>query len=471
MCGLKNIKISEVQVPDNTLITSKHSHFLLLLLFVLLTARNLLADEAERVSEADSFYFDAVAFNSTKGGRADLFFIVPYKNLKFLNADGQYIAKYLVEITVFDTKANLITSKSIDRVVKEDDYFTSQGGKGNYSTLMTSVNLKSGEYKIVVKISDSFSSQVFEKYKTIAVVDFSAYSFSMSGIMLLSEIEEQDGKFKITPNVSDNISPLKNGFFIFFESYLYPKLEEIVDDKKTVDYFIKVFDDKNNEVRSFPKFTKTINLKDNETISNNLVTEQYYQRIEGLENLQEGTYVLRLLATKGGGESQEYDERNLIAVTERALKLQKSDKLKIYDNLDLAIRQLRYVAKQSDIDKIQAGKDDKEKYLLFQDFWISLDPSSGTEKNEAMEEYYQRIRYTNENFKAYLEGWLSDKGQVYIVLGQPNYIEKSRDDGRRVSYERWVYGSREFVFADNNGFGDYRLIRPYGFNDKYVYKP
>jgi len=123
------------------------------------------------------------------------------------------------------------------------------------------------------------------------------------------------------------------------------------------------------------------------------------------------------------------------------------------------------------LDKISKAKTDDLKREKLSLFWKELDPTPNTVYNEAMNEYYQRIKYANEQFKSYTEGWLTDMGMVYVVLGPPIQVEKQSSMGNNVEYRIWQYsGNRTFLFADKNGFGNYRLERPYLFNEKYRYK-
>lgn len=462
----------------------------ILMLWITIFGLNLnLFSQVDNNTDEDKYYFDAIVFNSKNDtyGRVDIYGVIPYKSLKFLNNKEKYVAKYNFEINIYNDRSEVIETKNLTKTIVESDYFITQGGKGNFSYVSSSIELKAGNYKVSVRLVDEFSNQILERSKSISIVDFSSFYFSLSGIMLLNEIEEVNSKFKITPHVSDNVATLQNGFFLFFETYYQSHLDQSHLDKsqsdqsskdkskqiqKSVDYFVKIYNEKNELVKEFPKFNKIIEVNSNNQNTANIstISKQYFTRIEDLKGLSEGVYVVKIFAANATINT-DFEESNLLAITQRTFKIKTAKQNKVLDNLDLAIRQLRYVARQTEIDKIQAGKDDREKLQLFNDFWAGLDPSKDTERNEAFEEYYARIQYVNENFKAYVEGWLTDKGQIYIVLGKPNNIERSQDGGRRVVYERWTYGSREFIFADNNGFGDFRLVRPFNFNEKFEYKP
>ncbi|PLK42976.1 GWxTD domain-containing protein [Emticicia sp. TH156] len=76
--------------------------------------------------------------------------------------------------------------------------------------------------------------------------------------------------------------------------------------------------------------------------------------------------------------------------------------------------------------------------------------------------YYRRIEEANQLFTSFKEGWKTDKGMVYIVLGPPNKVQRSRDR------EVWMYAQTqnfsEIIFTFNkkpNQFTDnyYELVR------------
>ncbi|MFN9955347.1 MAG: GWxTD domain-containing protein, partial [bacterium] len=104
------------------------------------------------------------------------------------------------------------------------------------------------------------------------------------------------------------------------------------------------------------------------------------------------------------------------------------------DDLDKAIRRMRYVAAQSSIDSIRAGSTVAERKKRFEQFWKELDPTPSTIRNEAFEEYYARVDYTEKSFRSYNEGWLTEMGRVYLGWGPPtNSVRRVNTiDGRGV---------------------------------------
>ena len=132
-------------------------------------------------------------------------------------------------------------------------------------------------------------------------------------------------------------------------------------------------------------------------------------------------------------------------------------------NIDLALKQMKYVMTNEERVSLK-GQSKKNKEQIFYTLWKERDPTPTTEYNELMEEYYGRVRYTNEHFDAWQPGWETDRGMIYILFGPPDEIQRTNPSTSTASlYQVWSYYkiSKQFVFRDQNGFGDYRLDTPF----------
>ena len=131
-------------------------------------------------------------------------------------------------------------------------------------------------------------------------------------------------------------------------------------------------------------------------------------------------------------------------------------------NIDLAIKQMKYII---DDDKYERSnkKFRKDKENLFYALWKDMDPTPDTEHNELMDEYYKRVSYANENFDGWKDGWETDRGMIYILFGPPDQVERTNPSmASSTLYQIWTYNriSKQFIFKDQNGFGDFRLDSP-----------
>ena len=133
---------------------------------------------------------------------------------------------------------------------------------------------------------------------------------------------------------------------------------------------------------------------------------------------------------------------------------------------------ISYIILKDEKDRFEKLKTEEERARFVQIFWERRDYNPETLINEFKEEFYRRVDYANEHFKeGSLEGWETARGQIYIVLGQPDREWKQPISGltARPAYF-WQYyklvsaylnPNEPMVFADLYGSGKYFLLRPY----------
>lgn len=421
---------------------------------LLLFAVTIVLSNFTSLTAKDNYYLDAVVFNSNDStdGRIDVYIVIPYQLLTFEKLGENFIANIDIDITITDKDKNKVDYKHIKKTIATSDYRQSQGAAGEFYKTFFRFAVDKGTYDVTATVKDEFSNNIYEREREVTVIDFNRFTFSLSGILLLSQIEEIDGKYKITPFISDNIGAINSDFFAFFELYNE-------NAPKTVKIGYRLL--KKDEVVLVGEL-KEVNVK----VGNN----QNFIRIDASKMSLSGEYIVQIVAYDPS--ATEHEDKKVLAITQRSIKHHETLISFLEEDINKAVKMLRYVATDSEIEKIEKAKTydlKREKLALF---WKELDPTPNTVFNEAMNEYYQRIKYANEQFKSYTEGWLTDMGMVYVVLGPPIQVEKQSSLGSNAQYRLWQYsGNRTFLFADRNGFGNYRLERPYLFNEKYRYKP
>ncbi len=102
----------------------------------------------------------------------------------------------------------------------------------------------------------------------------------------------------------------------------------------------------------------------------------------------------------------------------------------------------------------------EERSALWREFWVATDPTPETPENEALDLYFTRVAIANERFRE--EGanaWRSDRGEVYITLGEPD-VRNTNSPGADRAVEQWVYNELRGVlyFQGEVGFTRMRLI-------------
>lgn len=95
-------------------------------------------------------------------------------------------------------------------------------------------------------------------------------------------------------------------------------------------------------------------------------------------------------------------------------------------------------------------------------FWRETDPDPQTTEHEALRDYFRRLVTVNERFREEgSAGWLTERGKVFITLGEPDQILEQGDVGigSRGRLQIWQYLQHrtQFVFVDQSGFGRWRM--------------
>lgn len=69
---------------------------------------------------------------------------------------------------------------------------------------------------------------------------------------------------------------------------------------------------------------------------------------------------------------------------------------------------------------------DRDRDLFIESFWKQRDPTPATPQNEYKDELIKRFQYANTFYRrgTTREGWMTDMGRIYIILGLPSSIER-----------------------------------------------
>jgi GWxTD domain-containing protein len=112
------------------------------------------------------------------------------------------------------------------------------------------------------------------------------------------------------------------------------------------------------------------------------------------------------------------------------------------------------------------AEDEREAFIGA--FWRRRDPDPLTPVNEFREEHYRRIEYVNQYFgrESAVPGWMTDRGKIYIVLGEPQDREDFSAVPNLYPTELWFYAqNREkslpplnLIFFQEHHAGPYRLF-------------
>jgi len=114
---------------------------------------------------------------------------------------------------------------------------------------------------------------------------------------------------------------------------------------------------------------------------------------------------------------------------------------------------------------------DRERDLFIEAFWKQRDPTPGTSENEFKTEHYRRLAYADRYFgrDAPRPGRRTDRGRIYIILGEPREIRRFEGKSSTYDAEIWFYQGKtdiglpagfNLVFFRPGGQGEYKLYSP-----------
>ncbi len=163
-----------------------------------------------------------------------------------------------------------------------------------------------------------------------------------------------------------------------------------------------------------------------------------------------GTYVFRLELAEGRSRWR----------VDRSFEVQESGPPRGRD-FDRMLEVLAIIAEPKEVAALRA-LGPAQRGRGWDEFWRKRDPTPETSRNEALIEFFRRVRYAEHHFEGFGPGWRSDMGRIYIRYGPPEQVETQSAVLGQTRWEIWTYSRphRRFVFEDRDGFGRYVLVGP-----------
>ena len=382
-----------------------------------------------------AFSYDVTNNKSDVKGktRLDIIVQVPYSSIQFIRKDNSYNAVYNVSVTFLDTtKKNVLFERIWKERVKTDD-FDQTLSQNNFNLSYKTFDLNPGKYFLRCNVEDSDSRKTDTKDKMVTVRKMND-TLDISDITFFKDVIKDSSGEKIVPDVSSYFTSRDSSISFFYDIYSDKDRQVVVqyslnnlktntsfkqDDPEKVHTGVNLIKHTiSHQKFSFEEFTLDVILKNSDWKEVSTTQKSFHTKIFGLPS----------------------------SITD----------------LDKAIDELIYIASPNQIDSIKAPKSYNERLNRFLEFWDSKKPNAKMKNNPILNEYYRRIEYANKKFKALGEGWRYDMGMIYVTFGPPTNVERHPMDMNSKPYEIWEYNEldRTFIFLDQTGFGDYRLVNP-----------
>lgn len=329
-----------------------------------------------------------------------IYYWIQYSSLRLMNGGPAYYVEYETQLKVFDKKGDQVTGDFWERRREQDTLDISDSVKLHVPTMSDRFELK---------IYDLHAGHVATIEDRIVAIDY------------LGDI-----RWEIRNDT------LRVGFFVF---------------------------NKKNDADSLSARIEDV------AVSRRVKSGIYEDIISlAIATLPNNTYLMHIAVFSKGKKVDEVPVKVTIA---RVFYLDDGE-------WDRKTSQLEYIASFSEINRLKDAEKSQRDSLWFE-FWKKHDPTPHTGFNEKEVEYFNRVEYCEKQFSHGDLGWRSDRGRVYVKLGPPDeiqsypYYNPPKDPYNPVpelydSYIVWYYYkiSRQFVFGDRYGLGQYILLNPGG---------
>jgi GWxTD domain-containing protein len=387
-------------------------------------------------------HFPAIAGFSMLAGPADSTFILfgmslPNTALRFQRDPAGFMAEYNVVLSFMTPDSQLVERVSRRETVRVPSF--QETGRTDESIVFQHIEtLAPGTYLVGIEAGDANSSRGFRSVDTLAVPDYATPGLAITQPIV---IYEGDGRAERGTAPELILNPRHTSAYggdaprVYVETY---------NATAPVPVTIRIDDEFGAEVWS----------------ARTAIAEGDSMLRRALIDLPSATLPLGKLFV----EVEATDGR--VATADLPIVISISDQWLITSFVDV-LQFLQYIATRAELDSLSVGTP-VERRDRWEAFWRKRDPVPATPVNEYRDEFFQRVRAAAEQFSEAggQPGWRTDRGEVYIVLGPPGFVQerylgRTEFVGRPNAWE-WLYpnapgGRLVLLFLDQNGFGHYEL--------------
>ena len=356
---------------------------------------------------------------------------IPFSSLQFIKRNSDFIASYSASVMLTDSNEKQLIKKVWSDSIVVGEYIHTQS-KLRTKKHFVNFNVSKEKYKITSELYDNDTRKKGSKKKNINFIKQKKTPSLMEPIIITNLKGEWGFDSDEFPILGRKITNIDNGLNILVSGF-------VDDSPYLIDTKILLGDEK-----------IVLPAIEDET-ENGFFVHMLKIEKEYLESFN--TKIIF-----------ELKQSKTVKKIEKNITIFKPGISGFVKNIESSFRQMKYILTTSER-KNAKGKKGKDLENIFLKYWEKRDPTPETSLNELMEEYYIRVNYVNEYFNmSWKEGWETDFGMIYILFGPPDEIQRSNINSSNAStYQVWYYNriNKQFVFKDQNGFGDFRLDRPF----------
>lgn len=357
-------------------------------------------------------------------------------DVAFVSVDSGYIAEIQIDIYLSDDDQGFVFNRTLNHNIFCEN-FDETNSREIVNLFSTEIPIDSGKYQAVITVMDKNTGKQVNRKIYFELPSLHKLPFLISEILIFDKFK-QDSSGRIidfTPNLTGNFSSESNFVYLYFNTFIKNSGNERLNIRYTI-----------RDAANYINQQNEYNVDEKNKFREHFIRLSRHQ-------FEKAKYSINITALMG---QHKYEINKLISFFWTVSPNSPQD-------IDLALRQTDYIADKDSINYyLKQPYEAKKKY--FERFWKEMDPNPETSKNELMDEYYHRVNVANQSFSTLSqEGWLTDRGRIFIKFGQPDDIERHPFEMNSYPYEIWQYYTlrKVFLFIDRLGFGDYYLHPSY----------
>lgn len=384
--------------------------------------------DPEEASQGSIRFFAQTAVYRGVPGRAvlEIAYALPLDNLQFVKKDSAYQAGFTISALAFDRRGRQVGGDSWERAIQVGDY--SSIGRDQRTTSDTvKLGLPPGDFRIKLACLDRNSERRGVMERRVSVPDFFSVARSLGGVRF--ERAADEGFSPWAQKVyGDQAGPV----VVYLR--LYSQMADSILLRLSLDGG---------------------RLKDSTVLAETLAVdgEAEVRRKFSVDSLPPGEYLLKVRAAPAS------EPENPFHLSSEQLRVRSAGSA-MPGSMEASLELLSYIASRQEMREIDgAGLENRDSALAA--FWRERDPTPGTQRNEAKEDFFQRVEQANRQYSLGIRpGWRTDRGRIYIKYGPPDEVERHPFEPDYRAYEVWYYYQEgvRFMFMDVHGFGDYQLM-------------
>lgn len=360
----------------------------------------------------------------------NIYYRAPYGMLKFVKKDTLYVTRYQLTISLSEAKSQFHKTETVTGEIKVTTFIETKSMEKEIFHLVK-FTVPANRFLMDVQLEDLETSYSNSEQHTVVVPDYQKDKIGISNPLF---VKKPFAENEVPSFYSDDRTVIANfdsGFYVHLLVY-----QQNPQPAAKIQW-------------SFLMDGKVLITQGHQEIQSNNTILPCSIPITG-DKLPPGRYVIDFFVESGVSKINKKINMSV---------LWRNRPVSVLD-LQKAIVQMEYILPKTQYDILKSKKGEEQR-TYFMELWKADDPTPSTPENELMEEYYFRVDYTNLNFSAVsTEGWRTDRGRIYLLLGPPDRINRHYREFDTPPYELWIYNNlnRKYYFSDKNNTGDFKLV-------------